>query len=220
MGEKSKLFLVLCLHRSGSSATAGVMHHLGIHMGDRLGAAVPSNPKGHFENIPFWEMNQAILRSLGGSSSQPPDREAVRNSDFPENEIRSFLAAQSKPVWGLKDPVTVITFEIWRPYLEEIADITYVFVRRSFAASVRSLAYRDQLGLDRACQMLIPYLNNLIYYRQMLIREKEDILEVYFDDLVKNPESFVAECNRRIGQSPDHNLDRVKDFLDEKLKHF
>lgn len=220
MVNKSKLFLVLCLHRSGSSATAGVMHHLGIHMGDLLGVPVPSNPKGHFESIPFWEMNQEILRSLGCTSFQPPLRETIRQSDFPEDNIRRFLASQIKPVWGLKDPVTVITFEIWRPYLEEVADITYVFVRRSFEASVRSLAYRDHLSLEEANRILTLYLNNLNYYRHLLSQENQDIIDVSFEDLLNNPELFVAKCNVRIGQNPDHHLDIVKDLLDKSFVRF
>ncbi|MFZ7805669.1 hypothetical protein [Bacillus thuringiensis] len=44
--SKSKLFLILALHRSGSSAVAGVLDLLGVDMGDNLLPATPANPKG------------------------------------------------------------------------------------------------------------------------------------------------------------------------------
>jgi hypothetical protein len=115
---KSKLYLVLSLHRSGSSATAGVLHHLGVHMGDNLLDANYSNPKGHFENIDFLNINEKILDSVGAKWSTPPLRETIISSNFPISEIRSFLHAQVKPIWGLKDPRTTLTFDIWKSHLE------------------------------------------------------------------------------------------------------
>ena len=46
------------------------MHNLGIHMGDKLLPASKHNPKGHFENLEFFQINQEILRSVNSSSSE------------------------------------------------------------------------------------------------------------------------------------------------------
>ncbi|MWN16065.1 hypothetical protein GQM53_24790 [Escherichia coli] len=61
---------------------------------------------------------------------------------------------------------------------------------------------------------------NLKYYRKQLKKENKDIVDICFQELLEKPEIFVGEVNLRINQSHDHNLDIVKDFLDEKLKHF
>jgi hypothetical protein len=218
--KKSKLFLVLSLHRSGSSATAGVLNHLGVHMGDHLLGADYSNPKGHFENTDFLKVNEKILGSVGARWSTPPSRETIISSNFPKSEIRSFLLSQVKPVWGLKDPRTTLTFDIWKSHLEEIADVTYVFVWRSLEESILSLAERHKYDLCTAREILTSYLDNLMSYRDQLEKENKDIVDIHFTTLLESPEDFIKEINQRINQNPDHNLDLIKKFLDKQLKHF
>jgi hypothetical protein len=67
----NKLFLVFSLHRSGSSAAAGVLHHMGIHMGESLWAPFSSNPKGHYENLEFIALNDKILEFVGAAWDAP-----------------------------------------------------------------------------------------------------------------------------------------------------
>lgn len=220
MEERSKLFLVLCLHRSGSSATAGVMHHLGIHMGDKLMPATVNNPKGHYENIDFVNLNQEILRGMNSAWNRPPSKDKMANATIPAIKIRTFLSNHMKPVWGLKDPRTLLTFEFWKPYFEEVADTTYVFVHRPFDASVQSLAHRDKNGIGNATQILTPYLKNLYHYRHTSGLPAENIIDVYYEDLLKNPEPFVRKLNEKIGNPANHKLDEVKAFLDKRLQNF
>ena len=220
MEEKSKLFLVLCLHRSGSSATAGVMHNLGIHMGDKLLPASKHNPKGHFENLEFFQINQEILRSVNSSWNNPPSRMKIKSAKKPEANIRAFINKHMKPVWGLKDPRTLLTFEIWKPYLEEVADINYVFVHRPLEESVRSLAHRDRISLVKANNILTAYLLNLYNYRHTYNLPSEKIIDVYYQDIIQNPEPYISKFNEEIGNPPDQNLDKVKEFLDIRLKKF
>ncbi|WP_042357264.1 sulfotransferase family protein [Bacillus rubiinfantis] len=220
MGEKTKLFLVLCLHRSGSSATAGVLHLLGIHMGDKLLPASPSNEKGHFENSEFVKLNDEILRNAKGSWNHPPSRERIAASRFPAAPIQAFIENNKKAIWGLKDPRTLLTFEIWKPYLEEAADITYVFVHRPFEASVSSLTSRDRISTGHALSILTPYLKNLYHYRHNYGIPASRIIDVNFQDIVRNPEPFVREINTNIGMPTDYQLNEVKQFLDLSLKKF
>jgi hypothetical protein len=217
---KNKLFLVLCLHRSGSSATAGVMHLLGIHMGEKLLPATRNNPKGHYENSQFVNLNQEILRSIQSNWNQPPSREKVPKANIPAVKIHTFIKENMKPVWGLKDPRTLLTFEFWKPYFDEVADITYVFVHRPFDASVRSLAHRDKNGIGIAVQILTPYLKNLYHYRHTFGLPADKIIDIYYEDLLKNPEPFVRELNERIGNPANHQLKEVSAFLDERLQNF
>lgn len=220
MEDKSKLFLVLCLHRSGSSATAGVLHLLGIHMGDKLLPATQYNQKGHYENIEFVQLNQEILHSVGSAWNKPPSREKMAAANFPAIKLLTFIKNNRQPIWGLKDPRALLTFEVWKPYLEEAADITYVFVHRPFDASVRSLANRDHNGIGLATQILNPYLKNLYHYRHTYGIPAEKIIDVSYQDLLGDPKPFVNNVNQRIGSPPHANLDKVQQFLDLTLKKF
>ncbi|WP_051057905.1 sulfotransferase family protein [Bacillus altitudinis] len=216
----SKLFLVLCNHRSGSSAVAGVLHHLGIHMGEQLIGPSSSNLKGHFENINFVIMNDKILESLNSFWFAPPSRTSVLSNQFPKDQIRSFLSNQVKPVWGVKDPRTALTFDIWKPFFEEISDITFIFVWRPIEQSVSSLALREGFGERTADFILKIYEDNLKRIRKELEQKEKDIIDINFSDLLGNPEPFVKEINFRLNKKEDQNIENVRGFLDGKLKHF
>lgn len=76
--KKSKLFLILSAHRTGSSATAGVFYTLGIPMGDYLLKPSVTNPKGYFKNIDFVNLNDRILNSVNATSDNPPIRKNIK----------------------------------------------------------------------------------------------------------------------------------------------
>jgi len=52
------------MHRSGTSALAGVLKILGLESGGNLMKPLDSNPKGFFENEKIFEINDGILHSL------------------------------------------------------------------------------------------------------------------------------------------------------------
>ncbi|MGG3738365.1 glycosyltransferase [Aeribacillus pallidus] len=218
--KNNKLFLVLTLHRSGSSATAGVMNLLGIDMGKNLLPASESNKKGHFENRDFVIKNEQILNSIGASWYNPPNKKRLLAVMINPQEIRYFLSKQVKPFWGLKDPRTLLTLDLWLPYLKEISDITYVFVSRPFEQCVRSLAKRENISLSDAVKILAPYLQNYYEYKETLTKNNEDVISVNFEELIEKPERFVSEINKRLGNPSLENIDKVREFLDKKLKNF
>lgn len=218
--SKSKLFLILSSHRSGSSATAGILDVLGIHMGDSLLKPSSTNPKGYFENVDFVYLNDKILHTVGAAWDNPPKREELRRSIDLSSDILSFLNKHIKPLWGLKDPRMVLTFDIWKPCLNQLEDITYIFTWRPIQESVASLVNRNKFEEQTAASILTRYHENLLYYRNLLEQENKDIIDVHFDKLLESPEKFVKEINYRIGNKHHNNLDEVKNFLDKKLKHF
>jgi len=57
--------MVVGMHRSGTSATAGLLHRLGIHMGQELMPATPFNPKGYFEHLQVRDFNDRLLEARG-----------------------------------------------------------------------------------------------------------------------------------------------------------
>jgi hypothetical protein len=139
---------------------------------------------------------------------------------MPASRARKIIARQVRPVWGLKDPRTLLTYQSWKPYLNEAANITYVFVHRPFEDCVRSLARRDKLKLSTARRILLPYLRSFKYYRRKLGANPNRIIDVYFSKMLKNPLPVVQKINRRLGKKPNANLQVVKKFLNPNLKHF
>lgn len=189
-------------------------------MGDNLIPATLHNSKGHYENIEFVQINQEILRSVNSSWNKPPSRDKMAEAKFSATKLRAFLSKNVRPIWGLKDPRTLLTFEVWKPYLEEVADIHYVFVHRPFEASVRSLAHRDRQRIGISNQILTPYLKNLYHYRHTYGLNPEKIIDVYYQDILNDPEPLIKKFNEKNGNPSDYRLKEAKAFLDKKMKKF
>src|ERR1700686_2628559 len=61
----STALVVLGMHRSGTSALAGMLHHLGVALGERLMPASPDNPRGYWEHSEIVDADQRLMASLG-----------------------------------------------------------------------------------------------------------------------------------------------------------
>ena len=59
-----RLVLVLGMHRSGTSALAGMLDKLGVELGNELLPPTRGNPKGYFEHSRVLEAHEALLEAL------------------------------------------------------------------------------------------------------------------------------------------------------------
>lgn len=144
------IVVVLGMHRSGTSLVANVLHHLGVHMGDRLLGANEWNPCGHWEDLDFFELNVDLLRAAGGDWANPPGEMAVQAvGEWFRLEMRNLVGwknGQGRKAWGFKDPRTALTILLWHPVLMAAAkgDLYYVHTVRDEGAVVASLMRRAQ----------------------------------------------------------------------------
>lgn len=65
--------IVLGMHRSGTSALAGVLAQMGCDLPQDLMPSTAFNPRGHFESLQVYHLNDAILASGGprGMTGRP-----------------------------------------------------------------------------------------------------------------------------------------------------
>lgn len=146
--------VVLGMHRSGTSALAGVMAHLGCDLPQALMEANPSNAKGYYESLRLYEMNDAILASGGGrwDEWQPfnPDWIGSHRGD-------EFLAKGGQVLDGefaasrmfvIKDPRMCLLMPFWTQlFAQEEITPTYLHIHRNPVEVATSLNIRDGLPL-------------------------------------------------------------------------
>lgn len=129
MTDPAATLIVLGMHRSGTSLTTGLLQSAGLHIGEALMPASASNPKGHFENVEFYRFHQAVLRSQGvnddGWTLQDPI--AVEEPYIQEAQILIQRQAAA-PVWGWKDPRTVLLLDFWS---QQLPDSKFLCVYRA-----------------------------------------------------------------------------------------
>ncbi len=113
--------IILGMHRSGTSLAASLLESAGLDVGQRLLGANPSNPRGHFEDEDFVDLQRAILRELGvdadgwvATAAPPvPPHLAVHAQALLEGK-----QAAGRP-WGWKDPRTILLLPMWRQLVPE-----------------------------------------------------------------------------------------------------
>lgn len=114
------IIIVAGMHRSGTSALAGLLHANGISMG-REGDFYPppmrENPKGFYENVRFRRQNDSMLAAnnyrVKSWAPMPPETISVgqeRTVAIIELFEDYYTTTDN---WGWKDPRTSLTMRVW-----------------------------------------------------------------------------------------------------------
>lgn len=139
---------VLGMHRSGTSAVAGVFVAAGFYAGndDELLPPDPSQPAGYNENAKVVALNDDILRSLGYSWFTPAPQTALSSvADAYAERIEQLLeeiraGARGRPI-VLKDPRIAAMLPVWAPVIDR--DLERVVVIRDPGEIALSLQRRN-----------------------------------------------------------------------------
>lgn len=207
-----RCILVLGIHRSGSSAVAGVLHHLGVSMGPQLLGSHSSNPLGHFEDSEFVVLNEEII----GDWKNPNTSNIIENQQV---QLKELVALRNKDfLWGVKDLRLCITAKWIFPLLD---DVRIIVVSRPLGASVGSLMVRDGLTRDEAQRIQLHYRTA----SELLLQQCEiPIYNINYEALVSNPgyevpqlAQFISEGICTIGGLA---IRRASDFIEPQLHHW
>lgn len=151
---------ILGMHRSGTSMFTRALQLLGLSLGEPLMAPQPDNPKGFWENEFFYQVDVRILQAMGAHPSgygtadvlrRIPDlSQQVERTEETLGVIETYVTEQfrSQPLWGWKDPRTVLLFPFWLHSLVELGyrRIRPVVISRHPSHVVHSLVRRTDLG--------------------------------------------------------------------------
>jgi hypothetical protein len=147
--------LILGMHRSGTSALAGMLNFAGLDLGGNLTPGHEDNPKGFFEHDEIWQIHDELLRETGTSWQDtrqlPPDWQQNPPANLVRDRLDALLRQNfaGKPLWGIKDPRLSRIFGIWPELLDGLgAEARVVLAVRHPMEVAASLTLRD--GLDPA----------------------------------------------------------------------
>ena len=146
--------VVLGMHRSGTSALAGVLARLGCDLPQTPMPTNDDNAKGYYESLRLYEMNDAILRSGG---AQWDDWQPFNPDWGTSHRAEEFLASGAETLTAeygtsrmfvLKDPRMCVLMPFWnRLFEQEEITPTYVHIHRNPVEVATSLYTRDGLPL-------------------------------------------------------------------------
>lgn len=155
------------MHRSGTSMIASLLHVCGLDLGpkhDFLDPA-PNNPEGFWESRSFLRLNDAILKTLGGTWDRPPCRIVAGWENEPrlhplrkkgEELVKRF---DGREPWGWKDPRNCLTLPLWRKLLPGLKVLICV---RNPLAVAESLWVRDGISYSASFDLWLTYHRGLL----------------------------------------------------------
>ncbi len=160
---KPTCFIVVGMHRSGTSSLMGSLESAGVYSGD-VSKWNPHNIKGNREHFKIVEINEMILKYNNSSWDNPPQENIEWNSEHikaRDRVIQDFIDAK-KAFVGFKDPRTLLTLPFWLEGLTQRVNIQFVGTYRHPLSVARSLYAREKMEQDKAISLWIEYNKKLL----------------------------------------------------------
>ena len=218
--------LVLGMHRSGTSATAGLLVRLGAQGPSMLMPADASNPEGYWESRRLWEVHERLLREIGSrwDAYTHLDTEKLQSSISADlkDECRRALLAEfgdaSRLV--LKDPRMCRFVPFWLRVLEsEAVTPAAVLVLRRPAEVARSLGVRNGFETDLSLLIWLRHVLDAEFHTRAVRRTF-----VRYRDLVDDWRSVAERVSRDLEMpwrsrtaADEAEIDR---FVNSGLHHY
>lgn len=211
------IVFILGMHRSGTSAVAGILNIAGGWVGETLGPA-KDNPKGFFENKEFMRINRRLLRVNGGRWDDPPN--IIEFKDIKSRMVKFLESLPKDKVIILKDPRAALTFHLWHKLIPG-DDIRIINVKRNSEAIAKSLQKRNKFSLDKGLS-LTRYYNTEIAMNLLAVK-RDYIYTIHFTELFSDYRRILIEDMIKITSLPEltqKRWNKIEKFIEPKLRHF
>jgi hypothetical protein len=179
---------VLGMHRSGTSATAGMLADHGVELGP-VSERNRFNPRGNREIRELIRLHDRILERSGGSWWEPPARIRARSGDY--RRRNKILGSIPGDTIGVKDPRMLLVLDLWRDL-----DLRPIGVIRNPVAVRESLERRARERQRRHPQLSAAGWEGLwlIYNRTLLAEHRRHPFPVIDFDRHQDLDSQVRSA--------------------------
>ena len=192
---------IIGMHRSGTSMVTRLLNLCGLYLGspEMMLGPDPSNPMGHFENIGFLKIDDALLSRFGASWDNPPampegwERDAALEPFIRDAE--SLLANFGKDVrWGWKEPRTTLLLPFWKMM---IPNLRFIVCVRSPLEVARSLEKRNAMPVQKGLKLWNQYMRAAILGTEGSPRSFT-FYEDFFDEPLREIRRLLNFCGLEI----------------------
>ena len=223
MNKETSLFIVLGMHRSGTSAITRALKTVGVDLGDKLLPSANDNKKGFWEDRDITKLNDELLLEIGSSwdSYMPIKKESfdfLLNSEYKSKASDLlFEKLNGKPMFGIKDPRISRLLPFWKGVFSECnCNTRYVFAMRNPVSVAYSLHHRNGFHFLKSYILWLDYILTVLAE----LDENASII-VNYEELMTNPRGEISRLASWLNVPVDDaELSAYcDDFLDKELQH-
>jgi hypothetical protein len=220
------------MHRSGTSATAGWLHQIGINMGDQLLDRNINNQKGHFEDLSLLNFHLNIAHNEKVHNWKNYSKIKLKDENSFKYQAQRLIAKRDEKhtQWGWKEPRMVMYLDYWKPLLN---DAMFLIIYRHYSQVTASLVNREirnlseKMGLKLSKKM-ISFLGSIFRarrnkYIQLWSNYNKELLKFYknnksnsiildFDSIRSHPLILFQFL-----KSKGFDITKKNDFFDSSL---
>ena len=185
-----KPVIVLGTGRSGTSILAGMLHTLGVDMGEKFVPTDINNPLGYWEDVEFTNLNRDyIAKRLDfaqwkGQTISLIKRRVARHAE--NGDVQFFR-------WGLKIPANT---NLLPEYKELLPDAQYIVIKRDIEETKKSIMRCYDWDEGKA--------EHIINLRNTMLNEHlpEGSLVIDLEEMIKNTTETVSEICKYLDINP------------------
>jgi hypothetical protein len=223
------LIMVLGMHRSGTSCTAGLLYHLGVYPGplEHLLPANESNVKGYWENSFLTSANNRICETLYGSWIDAQnvimtwENMARIWHSIPDihHILIDYLFVKSPSF--LKDPRLCVLLPVYFKLFEDMrtVDTRFIIVNRPKEDVIASISAVHGYDHDRISITYDRYygaaMNNTHGFQRSIVE---------FYDILRDPMSVLYRISKEINlvwpRDPLGIQEEIYKFVSPSLRHY
>jgi hypothetical protein len=214
--------MVVGMHRSGTSVISRSLGAFDISLGDNLMPGDGSNPKGFYEDMDTYELNEKLLGHIDQQWSTheplPIDAFSSMHKTF-SSEASDLIQRKMSNVntFAFKDPRTSILLPFWKRVIEALdIQIKYVFVFRNPLSVLDSLFDRDGFTGEKTLLLWLKY--NLLALGSIDINNS---IFVDYDTAIGNIPKHLLRLSKFL-KMPINSEDKKilqYEFIDKSLRH-
>ncbi|MFZ1025407.1 MAG: sulfotransferase [Limnoraphis robusta] len=193
---KSSVLVIAGMHRSGSSLTTSLLQSAGLHIGRKLLGSDRGNEKGHFENVDFLKLHEAILRSQGVSHEGWTLQENISVEEQYVAQAKEIVAKNAvSSIWGWKEPRTTLFLDFWANLLPEA---NFLLIYRNPWDVVDSLYRRRDQTFEQEPELAVKF---WLHYNQKIINFynyfSRRCLLANIQGIIQEPGQYVDVINEK-----------------------
>ncbi len=115
------IYVILGMHKSGTTLVAQILHHSGINMDDAIDPSVSYDRGNKYERQEALHINMALLGAKDDATLRLRAPDPVVPAPALRRRMREMIVRceERYPVWGFKDPRTTLTYPAWERELPE-----------------------------------------------------------------------------------------------------